>query len=241
MAAWMSVADAAAALDVDPRQVRNLIDAGALDAQRVGRAWAVDAASVRARSARPVAPGRPLSPGRAWQVLTVVDAGLRPNLGEPEDVLDRRVRHELRRLLSGRTALDSWAQWLRNRAEHRRVWFHPAAASRVAEDPRVVHVDLGALLDVRAADLTRFYVADADVAGVVADHRGRVLGPGDDSADTLDLMVVPANATSWRAHVPAAAIVDLTSHPDARVRQAALDRLSAALDAALPVFDGGRR
>ena len=121
MAAWMSVADAAAALDVDPRQVRNLIDAGALDAQRVGRAWAVDAASVRARSARPVAPGRPLSPGRAWQVLTVVDAGLRPNLGEPEDVLDRRVRHELRRLLSGRTALDSWAQWLRNRADGRRL------------------------------------------------------------------------------------------------------------------------
>jgi len=232
----MSVADAAAALDVNPRQVRNLIDAGALDAQRVGRAWVVDAASVRARSARPVAPGRPLSPGRAWQVLAVVDAGLRPNLGVPEDVLDRRVRHELRRLLSGRTELESWAQWLRNRAEHRRVWFHPAAA-----DPRVVHVDLGALLDVRAADLTRFYVADADVAGVVADHRGRVLGPGDDSADTLDLMVVPANATSWRAHVPAAAIVDLTSHPDARVRQAALDRLGAALDAALPVLDGGRR
>ena len=87
MAAWMSVADAAAALDVDPRQVRNLIDAGALDAQRVGRAWAVDAASVRARSARPVAPGRPLSPGRAWQVLTVVDAALRYYLSGIVDLI----------------------------------------------------------------------------------------------------------------------------------------------------------
>ena len=233
MPSWMSVEDAATALAVDSRQVRNLITSGALDAQRVGRAWLVDPASVRARRATPSYRGRPLSPGRAWQVLAVVDTGLRPDRAEAVRIPDRRVRYEVRRLLRSRMDLTSWEQWLRHRAEHRRYWFHPAAAAHLADDPRVVAADVTELLDVRTDDLIHHYLAAADLAAIVADHHGRALGPGDDSADSLELMAVPAVASTWRSHVHAAEIVGLTSHPDARVRQSALDRLAAALDLAL--------
>lgn len=235
---WMSVADAAAELDVDARQVRNLIASGALSAQRVGRAWAIDAASVRARSARPVPPGRPLSPGRAWQILAIVDAALRPGEAEVHDIEDRRIRHHLRGLLIRRPELEHWPAWLRHRAEHRQVWFHPAAAARLAEDPRVERADVSMLLGLPAGGLARLYVAADDVGGLIADHHGRAVGPGDDSDESLHLMVVPSEAPSWRAHVPAAAVVDLASDRDARVRHAALGVLGAAVDAALVEGDG---
>lgn len=227
MPKWMSVVQAAAELDVGPRQVRNLIASGALDAQRVGRSWVVEAGSVRSQASRPSRPGRPLSPQRAWQVLGVVDHALRPDDVRAPVIEDRRLRYHLRQLLIGAPALDDWDAWLRNRGEHRRVWFHPAA--RIRDDPRVEPADVSALLGLPVGDLARVYVDAKDVEELVADHRGRILSPGDSSRDVVHLMVVDDGVGPWRAHVAAAGIVDLISHRDARVHHAATSLLSAGI------------
>jgi excisionase family DNA binding protein len=58
MQGYMSVKEAADALGVTRGRVNQLIDAGLLRAEKVGRAWIVDAESVRARAADPPPPGR---------------------------------------------------------------------------------------------------------------------------------------------------------------------------------------
>ena len=45
----LTTKEAAALLGVSPRRVNNLIEVGALKAQKFGRAWMVDEASVRER------------------------------------------------------------------------------------------------------------------------------------------------------------------------------------------------
>lgn len=55
----LSTAEAARQLGVSPRRVRFLVEAGELSAERVGRAWAVDEASVQARIEAPKLKGRP--------------------------------------------------------------------------------------------------------------------------------------------------------------------------------------
>lgn len=45
----LTTKEAAALLKVSPRRVNNLIEVGALRAQKFGRAWMVDEASVRER------------------------------------------------------------------------------------------------------------------------------------------------------------------------------------------------
>lgn len=53
------VEEAAERLGVSARRVRQLIAAGALDAFRVGNAWAVDVASVEERRRGPIQGGAP--------------------------------------------------------------------------------------------------------------------------------------------------------------------------------------
>ncbi len=68
--AMISTADAAKLLGVSPRRVRALIDAGDLRAQRVGRAWLVDEASVRNRANSAVLLGRPKDGERDPSAIT---------------------------------------------------------------------------------------------------------------------------------------------------------------------------
>lgn len=68
--AMVSTSDAAKLLGVSPRRVRALIEAGDLKAQRVGRAWLVDEASVRSRANSVVASGRPKDGERDASAIT---------------------------------------------------------------------------------------------------------------------------------------------------------------------------
>ncbi len=232
MAEWMSVREAAEELNVDARQVRNLIAHKVLDAQRIGRAWLVDAGSVRARAARQVPPGRPPSPVRAWQVLGVLSHALRPEASGDVEIEERWVRYQLANLLAHAPGPQGWDTWLRNRGKARRVWFHPSARARLGEDPRVARSHLSDLLGLSVEGSDRFYVSADDVDAVIADHHGRELEPGDDAPDALSLMVVAGEVRGWRDLVAAAGVVDLVEDRDARLRHAARDRLRGALESA---------
>src|SRR5687767_4953682 len=78
MEAWLTVERAATRLGLHPSRVRRLIASGDLSAEKMGRDWLIDAASLeRLRSAdRPR--GRPLAPAHAWAILWLAsgDSGL---------------------------------------------------------------------------------------------------------------------------------------------------------------------
>lgn len=63
------LADVAKRLGVSDGQVRRLVANGELRAQRFGRSWAVDVASVNERIAARPGRGRPLGPRAAWKRL----------------------------------------------------------------------------------------------------------------------------------------------------------------------------
>ncbi|WP_020387945.1 helix-turn-helix domain-containing protein [Kribbella catacumbae] len=66
----LSVERAARLLQVSPQEVRRLIAAGELAAERLGeRSWSLDEASVRLRAARGAGRGRPWIPAKAWAAL----------------------------------------------------------------------------------------------------------------------------------------------------------------------------
>src|SRR5262249_61695412 len=66
---YLSVADAAHALQVSPRRVRQLLAARSLPGVRIAGRWLVSPAAVEHRNRSQPAAGRPLSSTSAWQVL----------------------------------------------------------------------------------------------------------------------------------------------------------------------------
>lgn len=60
----LSTAEAAHQLGISPRRVRFLVESGELSAERVGRTWAIDEASVQARAQAPKLKGRPREAAR---------------------------------------------------------------------------------------------------------------------------------------------------------------------------------
>lgn len=67
----MSVSEAAEALDITPVRVRQLIDAGKLKADRVGKQWVLEEMEVQRYRRSPR--GRPSSPSSAWGYLLYLD------------------------------------------------------------------------------------------------------------------------------------------------------------------------
>jgi excisionase family DNA binding protein len=232
MADWMSVAEAADALGVHERQVRNLIADSQLEAQRLGRAWLVSPASVGARRRQPTVGGRPLSAPLAWYVLAHLDAAVGDALAAAREPADRRVRHRVRQLLKAPPAPEVWGSWLRRRAEPHAVWFHPGSEARLTVDGRIARADLSSELGVPVADLCRRYVAARDFSAVVADHHGR-LAEGESVPGASVMMVVPGlpDDIDWTGHLDASSLVDLAGDADARVRHGALRVLSDAMPA----------
>lgn len=238
---WLSAAEAGGELGVGERQVRRLIQAGQLPAERLGGAWLVSAAAVRDRArATPVA-GRPLSAPMAWAVLMVVDAALRDPEASNElhlqhalgEIADRRVRHRLRKLVAAAPPPERWAQWLARRASGRRVWVHPGVLDRLVADMRL-RPGGGFAATARGAGIAagpprRFYVDDNDVDAVLADYLARL-----DAQGEIELMVIPRNvpaALRPAAYEPvplAIALADLLESADAREHDVATELLDLA-------------
>lgn len=231
---WIAVDEAASILDVSSRQVRNLIQAGALPARRYGKSWLVQGSAVRSRALHAPSAGRPLSPQLAWAVLLVAQHVLERDVeASAADVFaeieDRKVRHRLRRLLAEPVSERRWMSWLAARAERRRVWVHPGVISRMAADPRVHlggSVAAATSLGISAGPPRRFYV-QADLLDAVMTQYRAV----DDPTGQIELMVLPSGVSQNVIHeagpVPeAVAMADLLESDDARERHAAAEKLS---------------
>ncbi len=120
----ITVADAAERLGVSAHEVRRLVEAGTLSAERVGRMLLLDERSVMRRARAHVGRGRTLAPGTAWAALWEAS-------GERAGWLDRGARSRLR-------------SWLRTRSPE-----HIAAGCRT----RAVRADVRVLPGYRAAVL----------------------------------------------------------------------------------------
>ena len=160
----LSVAESAEILGITPQAVRDLIAAGELDAQRIGRMFVVPRSGVEllARAPRPV--GRPLAPARAWQLIAVVSGR------SPGAVGTARPGRLLEQLCRGTAA--ELASRLRVRARPQDLDLTTSTWRRLLEDPRVVPSGAGLSLTLDA------YVAAEAFPAVVERYGLRPVGDG---------------------------------------------------------------
>lgn len=235
---WISVAEAAHELGVSPRQVRHLVESGALPAHRLGQAWLLPAEAVRARARHAPPPGRPLSAPMAWALLWVVHGLLElPEAADAKEVNelfqaidDRRVRHRVRRMLADPQPAGRWEHWLAGRAARRRLWVHPGVLGRLAADPRLrpgggfAAVAQG--VGIAVSPPRRFYLDEDVLKSVLADYRAQ-----EDPQGPVEFMIIPSDVPA-AVRIPAGrpvplavALADLLESDDARERHAAAERL----------------
>lgn len=154
--ALLTVTESAEVLGVTGQAVRDLIAAGELDAQRVGRMFVVSRRQVEllARTPRPV--GRPLAPATAWQLIAVLSGRSPRSVGT---VRPARLREQLCR---GEVA--ELAARLRVRARPQDLDLPTGTWRRLLEDPRVVPSGAGLSLTLDA------YVAAEALPAVIERH-----------------------------------------------------------------------
>lgn len=212
----LSVSDAAKQLGINEARTRSLIEAGVLDAVKVGARWIVDPVSVERRRRLSPPRGRQFSPDRALGLLMLA-------ANEPAPWLDRVAEWKLRRELA-RSRLKLLAPRLKERAEVLRVRAHPAALRRVAEEPHVVRSGPSAAselgLEISAPDVLEAYIPAKQLAKLARKYR---LGLSRDPNVILHVV-----AGSWpfgpdRRVVPLSfAAMDLLESDDPRARRAGI-------------------
>ncbi|WP_431836161.1 helix-turn-helix domain-containing protein [Cellulomonas sp. Y8] len=208
----VSVREAADALGVSDRRVRQLVASGRIRARRVGSQWLVDGASL------PIAPrrSRPLSPTEAWLLLAADQApGARPGRWR-----DRRDR--LRTDPSPETLLASWAA-----ARGDRLLFASREPGGVLDDPAVVRSGLSdPRAGISAADLAEGYVRRDDLDAV---RRRHLLRPATGRPDVVlhVVAVLPADPVP-----PLVLAADLAEHDGPRELARASELIAQAVRAA---------
>jgi excisionase family DNA binding protein len=90
----LTTTEAAARLQVSPREVRRLAASGMLTAQRIGTALVFDGAEVHRLQRQPRHPGRLWAPRTAWAALELLD-------GEHTELIDQPRRSRLLARLRG--------------------------------------------------------------------------------------------------------------------------------------------
>lgn len=152
----VSVGQAARALGISDRRVRQLIAGGQLRARRVGTQWLVDGASLRAAPRR----GRPMSTSVAWIFLTSPT---------PPVVHGDRWRERRTRLRDEPERALLLASWAAARAE--RLLFTAREPAGILTDPLVVPSGVSdPRSGLSAADVAEGYVTRRDVDEVRRRH-----------------------------------------------------------------------
>lgn len=203
----LSVRDAAEALGVTDRRVRQLIADGRIRARRVGHGWLVDGSSLPSRRHR----GRPLSPTSADQL---VHGGPVARPGRVRDRIDRlRSDPEPERLL---------ASWLAARA--RRLEFTTREPLGVLADQRVVP---GGVSDPRAGisagEFAEGYVTAGELEAV---RRSHLLRP---ATGVPDVVLHVAGELPGRPLPVMYLVADLAEHDGPRELARARELLSGEL------------
>ncbi len=203
--AVLSVTESAGILGVTPQAVRDLIAAGELDAERIGRMFVVSRRQVEllARAPRPV--GRPLAPTTAWQLIAVLSGR------SPGSVATARVGRLREQLCRGNAA--ELAARLRVRARPQDLGLTTGTWRRLLEDPRVVPSGAGLSLTLDA------YVAAETLPAVVERYGLRPAGEGQTRGPFVLRAVprsVPAALAPRRPRAPEAAqLLDAFDSADA--------------------------
>lgn len=202
--------EAAAALGVTPRRVRALIEAGRVDARKVGGAWLVEGATLR----RAAAASRALAPATAWALLT----GDTP----PSRTAAVRVRAYLGRLASSEDPERLLVAWAAARGS--RVRLQSRTPSQVLADPRVVPSGLS---DPRSGITDRAvaegYVTEEELRSLRLDH---LLAPGGHAAP----VILHVTQTLPPAPVPLLLLAaDLAEHDGPRESARARELIRQAL------------
>ncbi len=210
----LSVVDAAEELGVSPRRVRQMLADGVLSAERVGRAWVIDAEQLRHVQHRRPEVGRPWSPRSAWAVLELAD-------GRELDLSPVERSRARKRLAQG---LGDIAGRLGARAKRRRFYAHPGVLDRLAEAPEVVRSGISAAAE-HGADLVagngfEGYLREGDLDEFVS-----LLGLDDQAArPNVSLRIVSdvvwPFGPSQRSAGQAVIAVDLLDSDDPRARRA---------------------
>jgi excisionase family DNA binding protein len=158
----VSVAEAAARLDVDRSRIEQLLWSGRLPGRRSGRMWLIDEGVLADWSAHPRAAGRPMAPMRAWGLLDMLDGGSADWLSP---VARSQVKARLRAM--GDAGAGEWRALLRARSDVLVFQVHPSALDHLRVEPKVQPAG-PALASAAGADLVavqsvdELYVRPAD-------------------------------------------------------------------------------
>ena len=214
-----SVSSAATELDVSPRRVRQMLSSGALVGQRVGGVWVVDEHAVRMAAGARRPAHRPWSAASAWAVLALA-------CGEEPDGSATARRRALERYARG---LPELLDQLRERAELRRFYAHPAAVPRIADRPGVVRTGASAApehgLGLAGAGPLDAYLRAAELERLLEEV------PMEERADTFNVRLRAVQDACWpfppRASAAPLAVVavDLAESPNARERRLGVELL----------------
>lgn len=214
MAAFISVSDAAEALNLSSARVRLLAANGDLPAEKIGGRWVVESVGVERRRRRGSSSGRPFIPRNAWAVLGLAS-------GEEVDAIDAAARARLRRALS-LEGLGALSLRLVQRAEVVRYRAHPGEVAHLLADSRLVASGVSAArglgLDLVAAREADGYVRASSLDEVVEEH---VLSPAVMGEANVVLRIVPDDIWEFfladRSYAPEAAVaLDLAEDADPR-------------------------
>jgi hypothetical protein len=159
----MSVADAAAQLQVSPRRIRAMIASNDISGERVGAQWMVDAASLPSHARRA---GQPFSPRVAWAFMEVA-SGNTPDWVSASEL--SRLRSRWRKLQEDADPLPLIRATLARRAERTR-WSAPEP-TRVLHDPQVSASGVSDhRAGISAVQFAEAYVGSSDLDRVVKKH-----------------------------------------------------------------------
>jgi len=123
----LSVQDAARRLGIEPMSVRRHINAGSLSANKRGRDWLIDPASVERLARQRHGRGRALAPHMAWATLLLAS-----DRGDDAQAIAGNVRYRSRAAAwLAANPLAEHADRLRARATPERFDIHPAEAARL--------------------------------------------------------------------------------------------------------------
>ncbi len=232
-AEFLSAADAAAVLGLHEQRVYQLVQSGALPAERVGSRLVLRQSDVRQLALLNRPSGRPLGPRAAFGALWLASEAAGFAAVQPAaSWLSAAERSRLRRRLRG-AGLSPLLPRLRDRADREEYLVHDAELVRLAADPRLVRCGESAAIefDLDLIGPPRFeaYVLDHHAAAVVDEHALRS-GPRDASNVVLRVIkgVEPFDPGQRVAPIAVVA-VDLVESLDARVHLAG-ERLLRKID-----------
>lgn len=148
----LSVSEAAPKLGVGDRRVRQMLERGELEGQRVGRSWIIDYKSIDDVRRRPEV-GRPWDSIAAWALLRIV-AGEQPNVSVAQ------ASRAKRRIAD--CGINDLVMKLVSRGKKRKFYGHKSILQRLAAEQMVVRSGVSAArehnADIVTLDFLEAYV-----------------------------------------------------------------------------------